>query len=663
MSMNAFESRSYVVTHLSSPTIARIGLGLGSLVAVALGVLATAVGSTVPAQTETISTPRELPFAPQAPVAQVAQPVASTFVTVGLNFQGSQLFVDSGFIPPDTMGAVGPDHIVEMINGRFDVYDKTTGNEVFTRSLNAFWTNVVGLTIPAGNTFDPRIVFDLDSGRWFATSIDGGNGNNIYLGRSDTDDPTGDWDGMRFAADTVGPAEFHDYATLALDADGLYICTNDFRGGGNESCYSIPKADLLLAVPSIANMTRFEATPPGLPAVNGSVQPAIDFGPSNGRAALLGASGGALVRSDILGAGGAGATLGTVRAIAGDPGHTTAPAARQPHPVDPTVTIENVTPRFVARVFEEGSSLWAVHAVRGSFSNSAIRWYEIDEVTDTVLQTGLIENSAQDFYQPSIAVNEFGNVVIGYTCSGPSLAPSTCVSVGETVSGVTMFEAPTILAAGAGHYYQDFNRGRNRWGDYSATVRDPADPCTFWTFQEFVAVSAVGDVGPDPRPDGGQWGIQITELTFNSCDSDGDGIPNDEDACPDSNLDPTIVIGSCDSGVENLLFASGCTMADLIAECAENASNHGQFVSCVAHLTNTWKHEGLISGRDKGQIQRCAAKAPADLNSDGFVGVPDLLVLLGAWSSPLEAWQDVEGDGHVGTGELLRLLGAWGSLP
>jgi hypothetical protein len=139
-----------------------------------------------------------------------------------------------------------------------------------------------------------------------------------------------------------------------------------------------------------------------------------------------------------------------------------------------------------------------------------VRWYEINEVSDTVLQTGLIQDPNEDYHEPSIAVNEFGNVVIGYTCSGPSLAPSGCVSVGETVGGVTTFENPLVLQLGAGHYYVPDSNSRNRWGDYSATVIDPVDPCTFWTFQEFVAVSAVGDVG-------GRWGIQITELTFNSC--------------------------------------------------------------------------------------------------------------------------------------------------
>ena len=246
-----------------------------------------------------------------------------------------------------------------------------------------------------------------------------------------------------------------------------------------------------------------------MPGVDGSVQPALDFGPSDGRAALVGvSSGGTLVRGNVLGAGGAGASLGTVVNIVGAPFTSSAPPARQPHPSG--WTIENVSPRIVANVFEQGDSLWTVHAVLGSFFNSAIRWYEIDEVTNTVLQTGLIENPNEDYHEPSIAANAFGNVVIGYTCSGPSLAPSTCVSVGETVGGITNFESRLVLKQGAGHYFQDAGTGRNRWGDYSATVIDPADACTFWTFQEFVAVSAVGNVG-------GSWGIQITELTFNNC--------------------------------------------------------------------------------------------------------------------------------------------------
>ena len=85
--------------------------------------------------------------------------------------------------------------------------------------------------------------------------------------------------------------------------------------------------------------------------------------------------------------------------------------------------------------------------------------------------------------------------------------------------------------------------------------------------------------------------------------------PDDEDDCPDPNLEPTVTIGECDSDVENQLFENGCTMSDMIAQCAEGAGNHGEFVSCVAHLTNDWKKDRLITGKEKGAIQRCAGRS------------------------------------------------------
>ncbi len=92
-------------------------------------------------------------------------------------------------------------------------------------------------------------------------------------------------------------------------------------------------------------------------------------------------------------------------------------------------------------------------------------------------------------------------------------------------------------------------------------------------------------------------------------DTDGDGIPDDEDACPYSDLSDTVVIDGWDSGVENVLLEDGCTISDLISECADEADNHGEFVSAVSHTTNSLKKEGIISGKDKGKIQKCAAKA------------------------------------------------------
>ena len=103
-------------------------------------------------------------------------------------------------------------------------------------------------------------------------------------------------------------------------------------------------------------------------------------------------------------------------------------------------------------------------------------------------------------------------------------------------------------------------------------------------------------------------------------DTDGDGVPDINDNCPNSIVSPTIVIQGCDSGVPNTIFPSGCTISDLIAGCAEGNSNHGGFVSCVSHLTNDLKEAGTITGQQKGAIQSCAAQAKNPLEDrDYFV--------------------------------------------
>ncbi len=161
---------------------------------------------------------------------------------MGLNFEMSRLNSNGNtFIPPDTMGAVGPRHVVQLINGEFVVFDKTTGAQVERRPLDSFWTTRAGLAIVNNGRFDPRIVYDPVSERWFALSIhgvidaDNNNvneaANNFFVARTDTDDPTGDWDGVTFNADSQGALEFHDYPTLGLDANFLYSCTQDFDGG------------------------------------------------------------------------------------------------------------------------------------------------------------------------------------------------------------------------------------------------------------------------------------------------------------------------------------------------------------------------------------------------------------------------------------------------
>lgn len=92
-------------------------------------------------------------------------------------------------------------------------------------------------------------------------------------------------------------------------------------------------------------------------------------------------------------------------------------------------------------------------------------------------------------------------------------------------------------------------------------------------------------------------------------DADGDGVADDEDPFDDSNTGPTIVIGTCDTGVTNTNFGDGTWANDLIAAARASARNHGQFVNAVSALATEWLRAGLITGRERGAIVSCAARS------------------------------------------------------
>jgi hypothetical protein len=71
----------------------------------------------------------------------------------------------------------------------------------------------------------------------------------------------------------------------------------------------------------------------------------------------------------------------------------------------------------------------------------------------------------------------------------------------------------------------------------------------------------------------------------------------------------TIVIDGCDTGVRDRLVDDETLISLEIFKCAKNVKNHGEFLRCVDSLTNELQKAGIITGKEKGAIQSCAARA------------------------------------------------------
>jgi hypothetical protein len=409
---------------------------------------------------------------------------AALSAEIGRDFTG-RVVLGSG-APPDTMGAVGEAHIVELLNGGFSVYDKQDGTlRERTSPLSAFWESA-GVT-PIGASFDPRVAYDPASQRWFAVAADGGPNyvsNNFLVAVSKTSDPTQGWSGFAIDADATDLG-WADFPQIGLDADALYLSGKILplvTGAESNTFVVVPKQDLLAPVPTVAGATSFQRVSVGSSGFAPTPVVDLDGGglPARFYAGTL-TNLGQIQSSRIDGPVDAPTfTSGGLVPIdfIGDP-----PAARQP---GPKPDLDSGDGAFQSGVVRRNGIDWTVQSV-GVDGRAAVRWIQIDPVNDIVLDSGVITDPVLDLIYPSIAVNEFDEIVIGMSGSSETDFVGAYAVAGAMAAGVTSFGDLILLEPGVADYVRI--RGdppRNRWGDYSATVDDPSAPHHFWTFQEYV---------------------------------------------------------------------------------------------------------------------------------------------------------------------------------
>ena len=86
---------------------------------------------------------------------------------VQVNFDGIPA---TGFLPPDTVGAVGPKHYIQMVDTAFAVFDKAGNLLAGPLPINALWA-AFGGACEKENNGDPIVRYDHLADRWLISQF------------------------------------------------------------------------------------------------------------------------------------------------------------------------------------------------------------------------------------------------------------------------------------------------------------------------------------------------------------------------------------------------------------------------------------------------------------------------------------------------------------
>ena len=148
----------------------------------------------------------------------------------------------------------------------------------------------------------------------------------------------------------------------------------------------------------------------------------------------------------------------------------------------------------MGNVLVKNNVIWCTHTVflpaGAKPTRSSVLWWALN-TSGEVLQHGLIDDpTGNNFYAfPSIAVNKYDDALIGYSVFNPQQYPSAGYSYHDHAQFPGSVNSPYIHKNGENSYYRS-GGGRNRWGDYSATVIDPVNDVDFWTINEYAQSTA-----------------------------------------------------------------------------------------------------------------------------------------------------------------------------
>jgi hypothetical protein len=414
---------------------------------------------------------------PETPIANVTKnPYVDPLQISNNGFIGFEENTINNFVVPDVQVAAGPNHVLEMVNLEGGIWTKQ-GTVVKQFLLSTFFS-----LKSTDNITDPRVLYDSQSGRWFAELIDQSN-STASIAVSQTSDPTGGWYIYHFSY----TAPCIDFPKISTSDDKFAISTNDFS---SSLCGIFTKSEILVLNKSqlithnlhitssdVTDSTEFSVTPAkSLSSTSPLFMIANDpTGTSNNITIykLTGPAGSVVVTTNST-------TTATNQA---DP-----PLVPQP---GTTFTLHTPLHGFEDAVWFNGK-LWS------SFTDACMpsqgfaqRTYSCVHLftynTNTAASLDFeVANHNYNFSYPSLSIDNTGGMVVVFSSVSTTSYPSI-YATGQTKFDLSNVVEPLVQIQAGSNYDASC-----RYGDYFGAAVDPSQPLIIWFAGEYHHLTNTG---------------------------------------------------------------------------------------------------------------------------------------------------------------------------
>lgn len=415
--------------------------------------------------------------------------------------------LDSSAVPPDPTGDVGPNYVIQAINGggtTFAVFNKDG-----TIAAGPMTLDNLGTGGCASGLGDPIVLYDQLADRWVLTEFSGAT-NALCVYVSLTNDPiSGGWCNYQF-----NTSNFPDYPKYSVWPDAYYVTSNE---GGGVPVRALDRENMLtcstarpfqkLTAPRLPGL-GFQAFTPA--DVDGAAPPPMgtpapmmrhrddelhDPGSNDPTTDIL-----ELWEFSVDWDNSANSTFtGPFDVVTSEFDSNLCPPLNVfsciPQPgtgtrLDPL--LEVIMNRLAYRNFGSHETLLGVLQTDvGDFQDhSGERWFELRRAATegsgwALHQEGTYSPDSEHRFMGTVSMDGDGNVLLAYNVSSTSVFPSIRYTgrLASDPMGVMTQDEQTLVAGGGSNNF-------NRYGDYSQMGVDPADDCTFWFTAEYNPTSS-----------------------------------------------------------------------------------------------------------------------------------------------------------------------------